>query len=234
VPPTLVLTCEHAGNRVPRRYARLFAGASDVLASHRGWDPGALRLARLLARRLGRPLLVNGWSRLVVDPNRAPTNRSIWSRFTKDLPRAERDQILDRYWWPHRREVEAAIAGAIERGGRVVHVAVHSFTPVLNGKVRNADVSILFDSARRREAQFARRWGARLGEQAPGLRLRYNYPYRGATDGLPTWLRRRHSVASYLGFELEVNQAIAATPRWRDVGEALAASLGEALGMSMS
>jgi predicted N-formylglutamate amidohydrolase len=231
VAPTLVLTCEHAGSRVPRKYARLFAGAKDVLVSHEAWDPGALRLARLMARRLARPLLVSDWSRLLVESNRAPTNRHIWSRFTKDLPRHEREQILDRYWWPHRREVEAAISGAIDRGHSVVHVAVHSFAPVMDGEVRHSDVSILFDSARQREAKFARHWGALLHHHAPGLLLRYNYPYRGSTDGLPTWLRRRHPGARYIGFELEVNQAISAAPRWRRAGEALAASLGEALGM---
>jgi predicted N-formylglutamate amidohydrolase len=230
MPPTLVLTCEHAGNRIPREYARLFVGAKEVLDSHRGWDPGALRLARLLARRLEQPLLVTDWSRLLVEPNRSPPHRHVWSQFTRGLSRAEHERILDRYWWPHRRAVEATIVSAVERGEQAVHIAVHSFTPVLNGKVRNADVAILFDSARRRESKFARRWAAFLRERAPELRLRYNYPYRGAADGLSTWLRRRHPAARYIGFELEVNQAVATTPAWNETGEALAASLGEALG----
>jgi predicted N-formylglutamate amidohydrolase len=228
-PPTLVLTCEHAGHRVPRQYARLFAGAEGVLESHQGWDPGALRLARLLARRLERPLLVTRWSRLLVESNRSPTNPRIWSRFTRELPPDERESILDRYWWPHRQAVEAEIAAAIAGGERVVHVAVHSFTPLIDGDVRNADVAFLFDSKRVREAEFARRWSALLCQHAPGMRVRYNYPYRGSADGLATWLRRRHPVARYLGFELEVNQALAAASGWRSVGEALAASLAEAL-----
>jgi predicted N-formylglutamate amidohydrolase len=227
--PTLVLTCEHADHRVPRRYAELFAGAEDVLASHRGWDPGALRLARLLARRLERPLFVTRWSRLLVESNRSPTNPSIWSSFTRALPRDERRDILDRYWRPHREEVEAAILRILARGGHVVHVAVHSFTPVIDGAVRNADVGLLFDSRRPREAAFARRWSQLLRPRAPGLRVRFNYPYRGCTDGLTTWLRHRHPAARYLGFELEVNQSLAAGAGWREVGEVLAASLGEAL-----
>jgi len=229
-PSTLVLTCEHAGHRVPRRYAWLFAGAEAVLASHQGWDPGALRLARLLAERLKQPPLVTHWSRLLVESNRSPTNPKIWSRFTRGLPRHERVYILEHYWRPHRQEVEAAIDAAIGRGERVVHVAVHSFTPVIDGVVRNADVGILFDSRRTREAAFARRWGALLRQRDPGLRVRYNYPYRGCTDGLATSLRGQHPEARYLGFELEVNQVLATAPGWRHVGEALAASLGEALG----
>lgn len=227
----LVLTCEHADHRVPRRYARLFAGAEQVLASHRGWDPGALRLARLLARRLGRPLIVTRWSRLLVESNRSSTNPRVWSRFTRDLPPDERERILERYWWPHRRDVEAAIVTASRKGGRVVHVAVHSFTPVLDGELRRADVGVLYDSQRSREAGFARRWGALLLRRYPGeLRVRYNYPYRGCADGLTAWLRQRHPAARYLGLELEVNQALAVGSAWRGLGEALAGSLAEALG----
>lgn len=228
-PPTLVLTCEHAGNRIPRPYARLFAGSERVLESHRGWDPGALQLARLMARRLERPLLAVEWSRLLVEHNRTPHNPRIWSRFTKGLPREERSMILDRYWRPHRQAVEAAVADAIGRGGRVVHVAVHSFTPVMDGQVRNADVGFLYDSRRKSEGEFARRWSTLLHEHAPQLRLRYNYPYLGSADGLPTALRRRHSGTRYIGFELEVNQQAAVGRNWRSVGEALAASLAAAL-----
>lgn len=225
----LVLTCEHADRRVPREYMRLFARAERVLASHRGWDPGALRLARLLARRLERPLHVTRWSRLLVESNRSPANPRIWSRYTRDLPRDERQRILERYWWPHRREVEAAIDASIGRADRVVHVAVHSFAPVIEGEVRNADVGILYDSGRPREAELGRRWGALLAAAAPGLRVRLNYPYRGSTDGLATWLRRRFPPSRYLGFELEANQAVATGAGWWKVGVALATSLAEAL-----
>lgn len=227
--PLLVLTCEHGGNRVPAAWRHLFAGAEALLASHRGWDPGALLLAKRMARQLRRPLLATTWSRLLVEANRSPTNPRIWSRFTKGLPRAERQRILQQYWLPHRQAVESAVATGIARGHQVVHVAVHSFTPELDGEVRNADVGLLFDSSRKLEAAFARRWGATLEAGMPGLRVRYNYPYRGNTDGLPTALRRRHPAGAYLGLELEVNQAALALPTWRVLGAALARSLALAL-----
>jgi predicted N-formylglutamate amidohydrolase len=223
----LLLTCEHGGNRIPSAYAHLFRGAGKVLASHRGWDPGALTLARLLARDLRRPLLAVTWSRLFVEANRAPTNRRIWSRFTKDLPKEERDRILERWWRPHRQAVEAAVAADIARGRRVVHVAVHSFTPELDGVVRNADIGFLYDSRRKREAQFCRRWAAALRGLDPSLRLRYNYPYSGAADGLTTWLRQRHPESRYIGVELEINQALVGAKGWRRFQENVAASLGE-------
>jgi predicted N-formylglutamate amidohydrolase len=224
----LLLTCEHGGNTIPRAYAPLFRGAARVLASHRGWDPGALQLARRLARELQRPLLAVTTSRLFVEANRAPTNPRIWSRFTKDLPRAERQRILERFWRPHRRQVERAAAAAAARG-RVVHVAVHSFTPELDGEVRNADVGFLYDSARKREAALCRQWAAILQRLDPALRLRHNYPYRGDSDGLTTWLRKRHPESRYLGVELEINQALIGGPGWRRFQADIAHSLRELL-----
>jgi predicted N-formylglutamate amidohydrolase len=221
---SLILTCEHAGNKIPAAYARLFRGAADVLASHRGWDPGALTLARALAKRLRRPLLSVSWSRLFVEANRAPHNPKIWSKFTKALPKSERDAILERYWRPHRAAVEDVVAAAARRG-RVVHVAVHSFTPVLDGEVRNADVAFLYDSRRKGEAALCRHWAEILHGLDPKLRVRHNYPYNGASDGLTTWLRKRHAEARYLGVEIEINQALVGTRGWRAFQDAVAASL---------
>ena len=226
---SLLLTCEHAGNRIPPPYAPLFRSASRMLASHRGWDPGALELARLLSRGLERPLLSVAWSRLFVEANRSETNPRIWSRFTAPLPGSERERILERWWRPHRREVESAVAGGVTRGRRVVHVAVHSFTPRLAGEVRNADVGLLYDSRRTGEARLCRRWAAILRRLDPELRVRFNYPYSGAADGLTTALRRRYAGARYLGIELEINQALVGAPGWRGFQRNVADSLRELL-----
>ena len=188
-----------------------------------------MSLARLMARRLEQPLLVTHWCRLLVEANRSPTNPRIWSSYTKPLPSAARAQILARYWRPHRQEVERAVATALARGERIVHVAVHSFTPVMDGVARNADIGLLFDSRRRHESAFARRWAASLREHDSALRVRYNYPYLGLADGLSTALRRIHPPSRYLGFELEVNQARSLAPDWRQLGGVLAASLSEIL-----
>ena len=226
-PDILVLTCEHAGNRIPAAYADRFHGAEDVLATHRGWDPGTLTLARFLSRQLDRPLHAVRWSRLFVEANRAPHNPRIWSRFMKDLPRKERATILERWWWPHRTEVEQVVTDAIGSGYRVVHVAVHSFTSELDSQVRNAEVAFLYDSRRRQESDFCHRWAGVLHGLNRELRVRYNYPYRGSSDGLTTWLRRRHPEGRYLGIELEINQALVEARGWPQFQKDLAVSLGE-------
>jgi len=207
---SLLLTCEHGGNRIPREYAHLFRGAARAVGSHRGWDPGALALAKFLGRSLRRPVQAVTWCRLLVESNRAPTNPRIWSRYTAALPANAKQDILERYWWPHRREVEAQIVRQLARGSRVFHVAVHSFVPVLAGERRNADIGLLYDSRRPREKALCIRWQSLLQALDPTLRVRRNYPYRGATDGFPAWLRRRHREDQYAGVELEINQAVLA------------------------
>jgi predicted N-formylglutamate amidohydrolase len=165
------------------------------------------------------------WSRLFVEANRAPHNPRIWSRFMKDLPKAEHESILERWWWPHRNAVAQAVTNATTSGHRVVHVAVHSFTPELDGRVRNAEVTFLYDSARKKEADFCHRWAAMLKRLNPELRVRFNYPYRGVADGLSTWLRHRHREGRYLGVELEFNQALVDAPGWPRFQKDVAASL---------
>lgn len=211
--PALVLSCEHGGNRVPAQWRHLFVGARTWLASHRGWDPGALAMARVLARGLAAPLVAADVTRLLVDLNRAPSNPRVFSRFTRTLPAADRLELLARWHAPHRARVTAAIDRAVARGGPVLHVAVHSFTPVLDGVVRTADVGLLYDPARGHERDAALRWRAALRELAPELRVRMNYPYRGTSDGLTRALRRRHRDRDYAGIELELGQRLLADAR---------------------
>jgi len=219
----LLLTCEHGDNRIPREYAALFKGAKDVLDSHRGWDPGALDCARALSRTLHEPLLYVLWTRLLVESNRAPTNRRIWSSYTASLPPAEKEKILEQYWWPHRRAVEAAVKSKQRGGKTVLHVAVHSFTNYLDGE-RNADICILYDP-RRAEKSLCERWEGIFNELDPTLRVRRNYPYRGEADGLPTWLRRKFPDRAYVGVEFELNQALVGTKRWSATKRTVAESI---------
>jgi predicted N-formylglutamate amidohydrolase len=204
----LIFTCEHGGNRVPARYRSLFAGSERVLESHRGWDRGALVLARALARRLGAPLLAATTTRLLVDHNRTATHRGAFSGYVEGLSAEEKARMLDALYWPHRRAVERAVAREVRSGRRVVHVAVHSFTPVLRGVRRNADLGLLYDPARPGERVLCERWSRELRISRPELRVRLNYPYRGTSDGLTTALRREHAAASYIGIEIEMNQRL--------------------------
>ncbi len=91
---TLLITCEHGGNRIPKRYRSLFAGQEALLSSHRGWDPGALSLAQTLARSFHAPLHHSCTSRLLVDLNRSLHHPDLFSSITRQLPSEEREEIL--------------------------------------------------------------------------------------------------------------------------------------------
>jgi predicted N-formylglutamate amidohydrolase len=206
----LVVTCEHGGREVPPAYARLFGSHGALLQSHRGWDAGSLELARQMAEAFGVPLHAATTTRLLVDLNRSPGHRRLFSEVTRALVPATRQQIVERYHRPHRQAVEAEVARHIAAGRHVIHVASHSFTPTLDGVDRRADVAWLYDPRRAGEVAFARDWMAHFARHAPGLRLRRNHPYRGRDDGLTAWLRKRHPDDAYVGIELEVNQRFVA------------------------
>ncbi len=202
----LIVSCEHGGREVPRAYAGLFTGLDGLLESHRGWDPGSLQLGRQLARAFSAPLHASTTTRLLIDLNRSIGHRQLFSEITRVLPRAERERIVSNHYRPHRDRVEGDIARRIADGEAVIHIASHSFTPVLRGVARRADVAWLYDPRRGSEAALAQRWMKHLASLSPDLRLRRNYPYQGRGDGLAALLRKRFAAATYLGIELEVNQ----------------------------
>jgi predicted N-formylglutamate amidohydrolase len=203
-----LITCEHAGNRIPAPYRPLFRGQRTLLDSHRGYDPGALVMARALASALRAPLVSSTFSRLLVDLNRSIGHPSLFSATTHAAPARLRSTIVDRYYRPYRAQVEHLVGRSVSRGRRVIHISSHSFTPELDGRLRRADVGLLYDPGRHAESALCARWKASLAACAPALRVRRNYPYAGKGDGLTSHLRRRFPPRAYVGIELEINQKI--------------------------
>ncbi|MBI5062261.1 MAG: N-formylglutamate amidohydrolase, partial [Desulfatitalea sp.] len=199
------MTCEHGGNVIPRPYHHLFKGHGDLLAGHRGYDLGALGYARKLAARLDAPLFSATTSRLLADLNRTPGHPRLFSEMTRSLDGATKKTILEKYHRPHWQRVQAAIQESLKAGEWVVHIACHSFTPLLEGRERTMDVGLLYDPRREAERRFCGRWKEALSDRAPELRVRRNAPYKGMSDGLATHLRTL-LPDNYLGIELELNQ----------------------------
>lgn len=230
-PSRLLVTCEHGGNRVPAGYRGLFDDHRALLHSHRGYDRGSLRMAQDLADHFGAPLIFSTTTRLLVDLNRSPGHPRLFSEATRGLPRAVRDRLVENHHRPYRSQVERRIGCEVAAGRRVVHLSSHSFTPVLDGVVRNADVGLLYDPARPGERALARRWQASIRELDPAIRVRLNYPYAGKADGLTTHLRRLFPSRSYVGIELEINQChpLAGGRAWSRLRRSLVESLADAL-----
>src|SRR6201998_190536 len=224
---TFIITCEHGGNRVPAPYRRLFRGQTALLGSHRGYDPGSLILAKALASAFGAPLVASTTSRRLIYLNPSIGHPQLFSAVTRAAPAQTRAQIVEQHYRPYRRQVERLVRQAVARGHRVIHISSHSFTAELDGRVRGADVGLLYHPGRRGEAEVCARWKATLVALAPELRVRRNYPYAGKGDGLTSHLRVRFAQSDYVGIELEVNQSIilAAGRRWTELRRMLIDSL---------
>jgi predicted N-formylglutamate amidohydrolase len=227
----LVVSCEHASNVVPAKYRHLFEGREDVLDTHRGYDPGTRELGRRLARALRAPIILARYTRLLVELNRSTHHRALFSEFSRRLSRAERRRVLERFYHPHRQAVERAIRAKLRSRGPVLHLGVHSFTPVLAGRRRNADIGLLYDPKRRHEAALCRRWQDALRSHDARLRVRRNYPYRGDADGLTAYLRTVFPQRRYMGVELEINQSLSlgTRTRWAALQESLTTTLASVL-----
>jgi predicted N-formylglutamate amidohydrolase len=201
----LVISCEHGGNEVPEEFHYLFVGNTDLVESHRGFDPGAAELAQWLGWALDCPCVIASVTRLLVDLNRSVGHGKRFSELTRPLPRGVKERISQTYYLPYRTRVEEILREVQERLGRVVHISVHSFVPELNGVVRNTELGILYDPRRVQEKKLANAWIEAMRSGPLPRRIRRNYPYRGTADGFVVALRRRLG-SPYVGIEVEVNQ----------------------------
>ncbi|HNP18918.1 MAG TPA: N-formylglutamate amidohydrolase [Fulvivirga sp.] len=221
----IIISCEHAGKYIPNAYLKFFEGKDDVLNSHRGWDVGTLEIGKYVARILEAPFFFQKASRLLIEANRSLDNSELFSEFTAPLSDKDKEHLIATYYRPYRNEVEKEIELAISKGETVIHISVHSFTPVLNGVERSVDVGILFDEKRELEQQFSIKWKEQLSTELPDLLVMLNLPYNGADDGFTTYLRTRFEAEKYLGIELEINQKYAGTPVLEKIKKVLVSTL---------
>lgn len=204
----VIISCEHAVNAIPENYQCLFNDQEDILSTHHAVDIGALYIANQFKRALSSPLVTATVSRLIIDCNRSITHPACFSAFTQGLPHQEKQQLIQNYYQPFRQRVESLIQTKIKKGIQVIHLSIHSFTPVLNNIPRNADIGLLYDPKRNEEKKLATQWRKRIIKENEQLRIRMNYPYRGIADGFTSALRKQYSERNYLGFEIECNQAL--------------------------
>jgi predicted N-formylglutamate amidohydrolase len=232
---SFIITCEHGGNRIPAPYRGLFLEKQTLLNSHRGYDPGALDMARALAFAFNGPLVSSAISRLLIDLNRSIGHPHLFSAAMRGAPATVRDEVVAQYYLPYRAKVKRLANQIVSAGRRVIHISSHSFTPEMGGKVRRADVGLLYDPDRKGEAELCARWKASIAARAPDLQVRRNYPYAGKGDGLTSYLRLRFPPDDYIGIELEVNQGmvLAAGPQWTACRAVLIESLRETCATSM-
>ncbi len=205
---SLIVSCEHAGNEIPPEYLYLFSGSEEVLKTHRAYDPGAIDCARLLSERLNVPLIFQSISRLLIDQNRTLSNRSLFSDFSKALSADKKRDCIDRFYKPYVEKLRDFIEKRIDLENPVLHLSIHSFTPELNGRVRNADIGLLYDPSRGAESQLLSALIDYISTFSRHYRVRRNYPYRGTSDGMVSFFRKVFPPENYIGLEVEFNHKV--------------------------
>ena len=203
---SLIFSCEHAGNQVPDEFQSLFNPHTEVLHSHRGWDPGAWLLATFLSQQLDAPLFGCHTTRLLIEPNRSLDNGQLFSEFTDSLSQEIKEKLVQEIYYPYREKLQMTLKKLTPP---ILHLSIHSFTPIWNQQERKTDIGILFDPSRELESSFSKQLKINLTHNFPGFQIDFNEPYKGTDDGFTTWLRRQYSDKEYAGIEIEVNQKFA-------------------------
>ncbi len=148
----ILLTCEHAGRRIPSELNGLGL-AEDEIQRHIGWDIGAEGVCRELRIATGSALFLGRYSRLVVDLNRPRQSSecviecSDGTEIPGNLGLTEfaRSQRIRKYHTPFHRKLHETID--VIRPSAII--PIHTFTPILrsDGKPRPWHCAVLYSQA---------------------------------------------------------------------------------------
>ena len=151
----ILLVCDHASRRFPAALGTL--GLDPVARRcHLALDIGAGALTERLADTLSATAVLCQYSRLVVDCNRQLMDPSAYLEFgdgivvpgNRNLHPEDKNMRADEIYWPYHKAVETQVERLQATGRPPIFLAVHSFTPVLNGESRAWEMGVLWDTDR--------------------------------------------------------------------------------------
>ena len=177
----LLLTCDHASRVLPHAYGSLGLDETEM-RRHIAWDIGAADVTRRISALLDAPAVLSGYSRLLVDYNRAPDDPTLICEVSdgtvvpgnRGADAAEFARRIARYHRPYHDALAAAMASLRQRVPVPALVSIHSFTPVMKGFERPWHVGILWD----RDPRLAEPLLQLLGAD-PAIVVGDNQPYSG-------------------------------------------------------
>ena len=146
-----LLVCDHAGRDIPHSLDAL--GLSETeLASHIAWDIGAAGVARRLAERLDATLVLQPYSRLVIDCNRTPgsvesiAERSEWTFIARNenLAPAAFEARQREIFQPYHDALREIIDTRSRQRRQTILVSIHSFTPSYRGAARPWHIGVMY------------------------------------------------------------------------------------------
>jgi predicted N-formylglutamate amidohydrolase len=174
------LTCDHAGRAIPRRLDRL--GLPDhETRRHIAWDIGIGGVGRRLSQLLDAAVILQTYSRLVIDCNRDPKVPSSIPEISetteipgnRGLTEAARTARVNAIFGPYHDTIAAALDRRAAADRTSVLVALHSFTPVFKSVARPWHAAVLYN----RDARLALPLFELLNAE-DGLVVGDNEPYR--------------------------------------------------------
>jgi predicted N-formylglutamate amidohydrolase len=176
-----LLVCDHAGNRIPRKLGTLGVSEADR-RRHIAWDVGAAEMANWVSELLDAPLVLQTYSRLVIDCNRDPKVESAMPRVSetteipgnRDIHPREAAARITEIFQPYHDRITAMMDARAAAERRTILVALHSFTPYFEGRgARPWHIGILYN----RDDRLPRIMLELLGAE-PGLTVGDNEPYK--------------------------------------------------------
>ena len=180
-PSPFLLVCDHAGNLIPRKLGTLGVSEADR-RRHIAWDVGAAEMANRVSELLDAPLVLQTYSRLVIDCNRDPKVESAMPRLSeiteipgnRDLHPREAAARIKEIFQPYHDRITAMLDARAAAGRRTILVALHSFTPYFEGRgARPWHIGILYN----RDDRLPRIMLELLGAE-PELTVGDNEPYK--------------------------------------------------------
>ncbi len=173
----VLLVCDHASRRFP---AALGTMGLDPFARrcHLAVDIGAGLLTERLADSLNVTAVLCQYSRLIVDCNRQLMDPGAFLEFSdgvivpgnRNLRRAEKDLRAREIYWEYHKAIEREMDRLRQQDIVPVFVAIHSFTPVMNGEARTWEMGVLWDKDRVTAEMFIhdlRKTGYLVGDNEP-------------------------------------------------------------------
>jgi len=144
-----LVVCDHASNRIPAALGNMGISESDRY-DHIAWDIGAAQVASRLADRLGAPLVICNYSRLVIDCNRYPASPEATPSVSdgrliaanRDIPAMQRERRIAEVFIPYHRAVSLLLENAMHADHRPVVLSIHSCAPQLGGVARPWEIGI--------------------------------------------------------------------------------------------
>lgn len=206
-----VLTADHASNRIPEQLGTLGLSATDR-ERHIAWDIGIARVGRFLSERLDACLVLQGYSRLVIDCNRPPGSPGSIMPVSErtaipgneNISAEARKQREDEVFWPYQNRIAAALDERQQRGQPTVMIALHSFTPVFMDQRRSVEFGVLYESDTRLAAPLLK-----VVRAEPALEVGDNSPYAMSLDTDFTMVT--HAMGrGLMHVELEIRQDLIA------------------------